>query len=159
MGHNYWCDDVERKIISQPALQINSVLYTAVTAHSCCYDLWKPESRKTPGTFFEILIGTTFSKVLSTYSRSKHIPIFQLVEAKAHFGVSAKNWEQLVNKSNLGKEDRSGSVAGILYLRRTKKTKDWYFLSRSQPASGSYNHSHIKEFLIRYLVMEATNPC
>lgn len=95
--------------------------------------------------------------MLSTYSRSKHIPIFQLVEkseeqaleidepsaqhaytkdelksmygslnkAKAHFGVSAKNWEQLVNKLNLGKEEQSGSVAGILCLRKTKKTKDW----------------------------------
>lgn len=147
--------DVERKIISQPALQINRVLYTAVTAHSCCYDLWKPESRKTPGTFFEILIGTTFSQVLSTYSRSKHIPIFQLVEkseeqaleidapsaqhaytkdelksmygslnkAKAHFGVSAKNWEQLVNKLNLGKEEQSGSVATDIVFKKNQENK------------------------------------
>ncbi|EKD95315.1 MAG: hypothetical protein ACD_24C00527G0005, partial [uncultured bacterium] len=38
--------------------EINSLLYTSLMAFSACYDLWMPGSRKTPGTYFEILLGT-----------------------------------------------------------------------------------------------------
>ena len=40
------------------AARSNRVLYTALTAFCVCYDLWKPGSRKTPGTFFEAVLGS-----------------------------------------------------------------------------------------------------
>ena len=44
--------------------EANSVLYSASMAFAICYDLWKPGSRKTPGTFFEIVLGSVLQAVL-----------------------------------------------------------------------------------------------
>lgn len=52
---------------------INRVFYTASTAFGVCYDLWKPGSRKTPGTFFEVLLGSALEAVLSDFVRSAHV--------------------------------------------------------------------------------------
>lgn len=51
------------------------VIYTAVTAFSLCVDLWRPKSRKTPGTFFEVLVGSAARAAFPMYSLTKHIPI------------------------------------------------------------------------------------
>lgn len=51
----------------------NAPLYTAITAFSAAYDLWKPTSRKTPGTVFEIILGSFLQHVLSDYQREKHV--------------------------------------------------------------------------------------
>jgi|GEM_PF-991444 len=37
---------------------IGKLIYTASQAFSCVYDLYKPSSRKTPGTFFEMLMSS-----------------------------------------------------------------------------------------------------
>ena len=42
---------------------------------SSCYDLWKPGSRKTPGTLFEILLGSITAKFLTAYTRTKFISL------------------------------------------------------------------------------------
>lgn len=51
----------------------NAVLYTAVGAFALCYDLWRPGSRKTPGTFFEVLLGTLLQLVLPHHRRAGHV--------------------------------------------------------------------------------------
>jgi hypothetical protein len=60
---------------STAALFVNRCIYTAVMAFASCYDLWKPKSRKTPGTFFELVLGGILSKLLPEHSRSKYIPL------------------------------------------------------------------------------------
>lgn len=64
-----------RRVISCPPESANSVLYTAVMAIAVAFDLWKPASRKTPGTFFEMLLGSVLGRLLPGYQRSKHIPL------------------------------------------------------------------------------------
>jgi hypothetical protein len=53
---------------------MDSILYTAAIAFAACYDLYSPKSRKTPGTFFEVLIGTILT-VVSGLPRSKQISL------------------------------------------------------------------------------------
>lgn len=67
--------DGEAHHVGIPASDVNKVVYTAITAFSVCYDLWNPGARKTPGTFFEVLIGSIIGLLLPTHVRSKFIPI------------------------------------------------------------------------------------
>ena len=41
----------------------DAILYTCATAFACAYDLYTPTSRKTPGTFFEVMIGSLLKHV------------------------------------------------------------------------------------------------
>lgn len=61
--------------IEMEAKAANAVLYTAVNAFSICYDLWKPGSRKTPGTFLELLMGSLLERLLPNRIRTVFIPI------------------------------------------------------------------------------------
>ena len=54
---------------------INATLYTAIMSFAICYDLWKTSSRKTPGTYFEVILGSLLGKILPDCTRSKHIPL------------------------------------------------------------------------------------
>ena len=54
--------------------EINKLLYTAITAFCACYDIWE-DSRKTPGTFYEVLLGSVLQLVMPGYVRTKHISI------------------------------------------------------------------------------------
>ena len=65
----------DKEAIELPPEEINTVLYTAIAAFSACYDIWKPMSRKTPGTFFELLLGSVLEGILPRHKRSKFIPI------------------------------------------------------------------------------------
>jgi len=67
--------DSQEKRIDLDGNQVNDLLYTAITTFSVCYDLWKPKSRKTPGTFFEVIMGSVLGKLLPDYSRDKHVLI------------------------------------------------------------------------------------
>lgn len=51
----------------------NRALYSALTAFSVCYDLWKPGSRKTPGTFFEVVLGSLLQPLLPAHRREGHV--------------------------------------------------------------------------------------
>ncbi len=42
----------------------NQMVYTAVMSVACCYDLWQRGSRKTPATFFEILMAALLQQML-----------------------------------------------------------------------------------------------
>ena len=61
-------------IALQPS-EVNRTLYTCVMAFCLCYDLWKPTARKTPGTQFEIVLGSLLSRVLPHHKRTKHVPL------------------------------------------------------------------------------------
>lgn len=67
--------DGKQHRIALPADEINSVLYTAVMSVAVSFDLWRPKSRKTPGTFFEILLGSVIGTLLPAYHRTKHISL------------------------------------------------------------------------------------
>ncbi|PBY70629.1 hypothetical protein CJT48_13225 [Pseudomonas aeruginosa] len=63
-------------------VRFDRVIYTAVTAFCLCYDVWKPKSRKTPGTFFEVLMGSAAALYFSDSVLTKHIPITGLPVAE-----------------------------------------------------------------------------
>lgn len=67
-------------MIDLPREKINSVIYTASIGFASVYDIWKKSSRKTPGTHFEVLLGTLLSLVLPDFARSKFISIPGQVE-------------------------------------------------------------------------------
>lgn len=48
------------------------VIYTAVMSIACCFDIWKPGSRKTPGTFFEVIMIALLRQQFPNYEFSKH---------------------------------------------------------------------------------------
>lgn len=64
-------------------LRFDRVVYTAITAFCLCYDIWKPKSRKTPGTFFEVLIGSAARLRFPELMLTKHIPITDLPVVEA----------------------------------------------------------------------------
>ena len=57
-------------------LAATKVIYTSVMAVAACFDLWKPGSRKTPGTYFEVLMGGVFNSFLPECGMQKFIPIY-----------------------------------------------------------------------------------
>jgi hypothetical protein len=59
--------------ITDPENHVNQVIYTAVMSFAACYDIWKPSSRKTPGTYFEIILGSLLKELLPKHTRGKHI--------------------------------------------------------------------------------------
>ena len=65
----------ERHVSSMAANNIDRVLYTAIMAFAACYDIWKPKSRKTPGTHFEVLLGSVLSQFLPNLIRTKFITL------------------------------------------------------------------------------------
>lgn len=67
--------DGTRHLIALPPAEINKILYTAVMSVAVAFDLWRPTSRKTPGTFFEILLGSVLGALLPTYVRTKSIAL------------------------------------------------------------------------------------
>lgn len=66
----------------QQKANANRVIYTAVLSVACCYDLWQRGSRKTPGTFFEILIAGILQEMLPYAVFTKHIPLASLLDDK-----------------------------------------------------------------------------
>lgn len=61
-------------------VDINRVLYSAIGSFAICYDLWKSKSRKTPGTFFEVLLGSVLKLVLPRHQRAGHVTLPGQVE-------------------------------------------------------------------------------
>jgi hypothetical protein len=62
-------------LINLPSNQINSILYTVAISFASVYDIWKKSSRKTPGTHFEVLLGSLISLLLPDFVRTKFIAI------------------------------------------------------------------------------------
>ncbi len=55
--------------------ELNKIVYTIISSFSAVYDLFKNSSRKTPGTFFEIVVGSLMLQFYSECIRTKHVPI------------------------------------------------------------------------------------
>lgn len=68
-------NNLRRKQFSLTPEQINAVIYTSVMSFSCCYDIWKNSSRKTPGTYFEVILGSFLSEYLTGFTRKKFISL------------------------------------------------------------------------------------
>lgn len=73
--------NTKTRSIDVESIFIDRCLYTSVMSFACCYDLYKRSSRKTPGTYFEVILGSLISKILPNYIRSKHIPIPNVQES------------------------------------------------------------------------------
>jgi hypothetical protein len=65
----------EHMIISLSSAEINRVVYTAAIGFAAAYDVWKKSSRKTPGTHFEVVLGSLISSILPDFARTKFISI------------------------------------------------------------------------------------
>ncbi|MCE3011938.1 MAG: type II site-specific deoxyribonuclease [Proteobacteria bacterium] len=94
----------------------NSVVYTAVMAVACCFDLWQRGSRKTPGTVFEILMASLLQQMLPKASFSKHIPLAALVDAD---DASPGDRESEEMSEAAADGDDRGSVSTDLVIRAT----------------------------------------
>jgi len=57
------------------SISIDRLIYTTVMSFACCIDLWKPKSRKTPGTHLEIVLGSVLSQFVPKLTRSKFISL------------------------------------------------------------------------------------
>ena len=55
--------------------EVDKFVYTGITAFCICFDIWKRSSRKTPGTFFEVLIGSICMARFPKLEFGKHIKI------------------------------------------------------------------------------------
>lgn len=58
----------------------NAVVYSIIALVSSGFDIWMSSSRKTPGTFFEVLVGTLLEQVLPGHNRTAHVIIPDQVE-------------------------------------------------------------------------------
>lgn len=83
--------------------EANRVIYTAVMSVACCFDIWQRNSRKTPGTFFEVFIAGLLKLAFPLATLSKHIPLLDILE-DSESGRPAL-------ASELLDEDEKGSVA------------------------------------------------
>lgn len=70
----------EERRYDLPCDEIDIILYSASMAFAVCYDLWKPASRKTPGTFFEVVLGTVMQSVLPSLERTAHVKLADQTE-------------------------------------------------------------------------------
>lgn len=96
--------------------EINKIIYTAVMAFAMCYDIYKNKSRKTPGTYFEIVLGSLISMILPmAYARTKFIPLTPDVTAKPEDVV------QTLAELEEEAADNSGNVSTDIVFRVSEK--------------------------------------
>lgn len=71
-------DDLTAAVLTRRRSQmerfVDAAVYTAATAFAAAYDLHRPGSRKTPGTFFEILVGSLLA-ALTGYRRGAQVSV------------------------------------------------------------------------------------
>ncbi len=67
--------DSEKHSCEMEVEEINRVIYSSIISFSVCFDVWKPKSRKTPGTHFEVLLGSVLKQFLLEYSREKFVSL------------------------------------------------------------------------------------
>lgn len=64
----------EKRFTMDPG-RANAVVYSIIALVSSGFDIWMSSSRKTPGTFFEVLVGSLLERVLPGYRRTAHVII------------------------------------------------------------------------------------
>jgi hypothetical protein len=107
--------DPKTHTIKLDSAEINKTLYTAIMSFSICYDLWKTSSRKTPGTFFEVLLGSLISLLLPEYKRMKHIPLPQQLELDESCLVDEVELEPDSKKSSKRKSSDNSVSTDIVF--------------------------------------------
>lgn len=76
--------------------EVTDYIYIAVMSLACCYDLWKPGSRKTPGTFFEVFMAALLRMHFARHRISKHVNLGTLLRANgptADLAAVEAEWE------------------------------------------------------------------
>lgn len=96
--------------------QATAAVYTAVMSFASCYDLWQRTSRKTPGTFFEILVAGLLKKMLPSATFSKHISLSALVQDSG-----AKDSDNSISDNN-DAEDLGANVSTDLVIGSPDRT-------------------------------------
>lgn len=106
-----WCR-LCQKLNSQNNLEsedvkiINDLLYQLVMSFAVFIDITKPKSRKTPGTFFEIVMGSVMQSMLPHFQRSKHIPLVNSGESLSTDIVFSKDGRGLVFPIKISTRER-----------------------------------------------------
>jgi hypothetical protein len=78
-------------------------------AFSVCFDLRKRTSRKTPGTYFEVILGSILSEILPDYKRTKHIPLIS-----EEGSAKEENEESVSTDIVFEKASKDGIMKGIV---------------------------------------------
>jgi len=102
--------DRERGAFTLPEEQVTKTLYNAIVPFCVCFDIWKTASRKTPGTFFEVVLGSLLGLIVPvSATRTKHIPLpNNAIEAVAAVGKNAKLMD--IPEKELFLEDEGESI-------------------------------------------------
>jgi hypothetical protein len=97
---------------------VTRYIYTTVMSFAATYDLWKPGSRKTPGTFFEILMAGLMGLHMPNYALSKHVNL------GAMLGEDTSGEEEVAREeTGTDEEEEESSVSTDLVIKSDKKEK------------------------------------
>lgn len=80
---------------------LNLYVYACVMGFSCCYDLWKPGSRKTPGTFFELFMAALLGVYFRDHAFSKHVDLGRLLGVEGTEAAPATETDTEAEASSL----------------------------------------------------------
>lgn len=102
----------------------NKVIYTGVMSIACCYDLWQRGSRKTPGTFFEILMAAVLKELFSEFYFSKHIPLTEFLE-DVNLGEMTGDVSEgsSANEAGADSEESASSLSTDLVIKNVQTGK------------------------------------
>src|SRR5690606_14225136 len=81
----------------------------------CAYDLWQRRSRKTPGTFFEVLMASLLQQMLPRAAFSKHIPLAALLRDRDAAEGATETETDAVEEAE-GEDDGRSSVSTDLVI-------------------------------------------
>lgn len=102
----------------------NSVIYTGVMAIACCFDLWQRGSRKTPGTFFEILMAGVLKELFSELYFSKHIPLTEFFEDVDLAEITGDSVDMgSTTDAGVEHEESASSLSTDLVIKNTQSGK------------------------------------
>ncbi|MBD8906920.1 type II site-specific deoxyribonuclease [Methylorubrum zatmanii] len=111
----------------EEAARVTTYLYTAVMAFACCYDLWKPGSRKTPGTFFEIFMAALFGLYAPRHRLSKHVNLGDLlgvdVDANAPDDAVDEEAEDASVSTDIVVTSSVSGISAVLPLKITTRER------------------------------------
>jgi len=100
-------DLARRETLSSSEIDaVSSYIYTAIMAFAATYDLWKPGSRKTPGTFFEVFMAALVNLHLPEHELSKHV-----------------NLGAMLGEDTRDEEQEAREVTGLVI--KSAKSKKW----------------------------------
>lgn len=149
LEHPWTAEDYERA---------NRVVYTAVMAFACCYDLWQRSSRKTPGTFFEVFMAGLLQNIFPEALFSKHIPLTEVINDE---GVDAREVNRNVPDVNpqengehisvstdivIGAQNRSGGV--VIPLKITTRERIVQPFAQQRILDAAFGAGHFKSFIV-----------